>query len=128
MDNFRIPSLWRGKSPQICGERTAGAGYSNTATASEPQRPGPEGAVEALEGLGEGFRRGWTVSREPGSGSWKPSGTPSGRTSGKPWATQKGAWGTLRGFPRRPFGAYRERVPVVRQPFLMRLVSSVTWL
>ncbi|MFE4329431.1 hypothetical protein ACFRQM_08210, partial [Streptomyces sp. NPDC056831] len=58
MDNFRIPSLWRRKSPQICGERTAGAGYSNTAIAPEPRRPGSEGAFEAPEGLGEGFRRG----------------------------------------------------------------------
>lgn len=35
MDNFVVPRLWRGNSPQICGELQVGDAYSNTEAATE---------------------------------------------------------------------------------------------
>lgn len=57
MDNFRIPRLWREKTPQICGEQAVSGRYSNTAAAPERRQRVGDGARGGLWG-GRGRLRG----------------------------------------------------------------------
>ncbi|MES9505592.1 hypothetical protein ABWJ92_04115 [Streptomyces sp. NPDC000609] len=124
MDNFRIPRLWRGKTPQICGERLVSGRYSNTAVVSERWRRASGRGATGSEGVRRAFQ-----GRSEGA-----AGGPRGFRAG-PRAVLRRSPGGFRAAKRAPEEPVRAlRAPLrrasaaVRQPFLMRLVSSVTWL
>lgn len=141
LDNFPVPRLWREDRPLICGEAPPTAGYSNTPRPAARCERGSAGEVETLRRLPEGAsprpaRRSSEASRRL-AGSW--SGPPVAlradpRRAGRPArlagpSEARAASGRARKRRGRPGtrspGALAGR-PC--QPFLMRLVSSVTWL
>lgn len=68
MDNFVVPRLWRGNSPQICGEPQVGGVYSNTGVATETHGSLPKGVSDLLRtpfgGAHEARRAGAVVRGE----------------------------------------------------------------
>lgn len=77
------------------------------------------GAAQVLPGRSRGRSPG-AAQVPPGAAQAIPGCSP---------GNEKGARGLLLRVPRAPFRRGTERLPTaVRQPFLMRLVSSVTWL
>lgn len=140
MDNFAIPRLWRGDFPQICGEPQVGGMYSNTGTGAEVYRWGCEGLREAFGRPSEAPPRClFSPPKAFGSSAEEPPvvGRQAFRTTpdaclGRVAAGRKDEGRPCRKSGRDALGAVREvvaeAVPALCQPFLMRLVSSVTWL
>lgn len=99
MDNFPVPRLWTEDFSLICGEAPLSSPYSNSAGSTERSTRAWNSPMEALD----------SPLRGPGNAK----------------SAWRGPWWSAPGAPEKRFG----RSPGSRrQPFLMRLVSSVTWL
>lgn len=131
MDNLVVPRLWRAHSPQICGEPQVGGAYSNTGVATETHGSRSKGSrtcsgrpSEALLRPVETVRRSVETFQElPGGARETFAGVPKRRRA------PRGLRESPSGAPvRRRTENVTDAVPALRQPFLMRLVSSVTWL
>ncbi len=144
LDNFPLPRVWTVHLPIRCGEPPCGGTYSNSAGTRGARPPGracgvrtspgkPEPARRrAGRGNGDAHGRGQEGRGRPGKGAPRAAGrAPRPGDPGGPGRSRHGP-GNAEGAPRSrtPGGAlsYRRGGRAVRQLFLMRLVSSVTWL
>lgn len=115
-DNLGVPRVWTGDRPRICGEAGSTAMNSNRPERRRRRRGRARSAMRLVRGaprrLGTGPEQAGAGPERCRAGAGNGEGRRGSRSPGAPWAD-----GAAHA-PRRP----------PRQPFLMRFVSSVTWL